>query len=381
MMKICYVVTLSLTIKAFFVKQLQYLADNGIDVTVVCSNDDALSNILGDKIKYVPLEIPRGISFFGSLAAIIQLTKFFKNENFDFIQYSTPNASFYASLAARLAHCKIRNYHLMGFRYLGASNLSAKILKLLEVVTCRNSTNIECVSKSNLTLGLNEKIFQENKACVVWNGSTGGVDLQRFNIKSREKYRREIRKKYNISEDDIVFGFVGRITRDKGVNEILEAFSQVKNSRLFMIGSIENPESLSKRLYSQSLSNSKITYTGNVSDVEKYLSAIDVLLLPSYREGFGNVIIEAAAMGIPAIVSNIPGPIDTILNNETALTIEPNSVESLKNAMNKILEIDYVNMGRKAHNYVKQNFDSEILCRKILERKLSLYNNSIGKRK
>lgn len=370
--KICYVVTVPVTIRAFFIPQLKYLAENGFDVSVVCSKDDFLQKELGEKITYYPMEIPRGMSFWGSLKAIGHLIQFFKKEKFDLIQYSTPNAAMYASIAGRLTKIQVRNYHLMGFRYLGASGISKRILKMMEIISCRNSTHIECVSKSNLEIGIKEKIFEKDKAVVVWNGSSGGVDLKRFDYSKRTEYRNEIRSKFGISKDEFVFGFVGRITRDKGVNEILEAFSLIENAKLLMIGNVEEKESLNSVLYQNSLSDCNIVYTGLVSDVEKYYAALDVLLLPSYREGFGNVVIEAAAMGTPAIVSNIPGPIDAIKKNTTAVVVHPQNTAELYVAMKKMQETDCTLMGAVALNYVKLHFCSEILCEKIVERKKKL---------
>lgn len=377
--KICYVVTVPITIRAFFIPQLKFLAENGFDVSVVCSKDDFLQKELGEKITYYPMEIPRGMSFLGSLKAIRHLTQFFKKEKFDLIQYSTPNAAMYASIAGRITKIQVRNYHLMGFRYLGASGISKRILKTMEIISCRNSTHIECVSKSNLEIGINEKIFEKDKAVVVWNGSSGGVDLKRFDYSKRSEYRNEIRSQFGISKDDFVFGFVGRITRDKGVNEILEAFSSIKNAKLLMVGNVEEADSLNSMLYRNSLSDENIVYTGLVSDVEKYYAALDVLLLPSYREGFGNVVIEAAAMGTPAIVSNIPGPIDAIEVGKTALVVNAKDTDALTEAMQKIQTMDYMGIGQNAEQFAREKFDSMVLCRKILERKkkINARNNTV----
>ncbi|MDD3362073.1 MAG: glycosyltransferase family 4 protein [Hespellia sp.] len=371
MRKICYVVTVPGTIRAFFVSQLNYLNENGFDVTVICSSGNELKELLDEKIRIITVDIPRGISLLKTVNAIKRLYHIFKKYNFDIVQYSTSNATFCASIAAKYAKIKSRNYHLMGLRYLSVHGIGKKILKLVEKISCELSTSIECVSKSNLELGINDKIFKRNKAVVVWNGSTGGVDLKRFDVDKRSEYRNEIRSNYGL-HDDFIFGFVGRITRDKGVNEILEAFLQMETSKLMMIGSAEGTQTLNQELYRQSLSNPNIIYTGKVPDVEKYFATIDVLLLPSYREGFGNVIIEAAAMGTPAIVSDIPGPIDAIQSGVTALVIECQSVQSLIEKMNKIQLLDYVEMGRRASEFAKQKFDSELLCEKILERKKGL---------
>lgn len=370
--KICYVTTIPLTVKTFFLPQVHYLSQNGYQVYVVSSSDDELAYQLGDGVTYFPIEIPRGISVFRTLIAIYRLFCFFNKEKFNLVQYSTPNAALCASIAAKLAHIPIRNYHLMGFRYMGASGTGKTILKCFERLTCKNSTSIECVSKSNMEMGIKDGIFPREKVTVVWNGSTGGVDLRKFDITYRECYREEIRKRYQIGKDAFVYGFVGRITKDKGIDEILEAFEKIKNAKLMIVGKEENPEQLMQCRYVASLKNDDIIYTGNVGDVERYFCAMDVLLLPSYREGFGNVVIEAAAMGTPAIISNIPGPIDAVDENKTALVVGAKNAQELCDAMLKIRELNVEEMGQCAYRYAKKRFDSARLCEEILRRKENL---------
>lgn len=239
----------------------------------------------------------------------------------------------------------------------------------MEKISCNYSTHIECVSNSNLEIGIKEKVLKKEKAQVVWNGSSGGVDLKRFDYSKRSTYRKEIRSKYGLSESDFVFGFVGRITRDKGINELLEAFFDIENAKLLMVGETEGISTLNQQLYNVSVENSNIIYVGQIKDVEKYYAALDVLILPSYREGFGNVIIEAAAMGTPAIVSNIPGPIDAVEIGKTALVVNKKDTNSLLEAMKRIQRMDYIEMGVQAERFAREKFDSETLCRKILETK------------
>lgn len=373
MKKLCYVVTIPTTIESFFIPQLQYLANHGYEVVVICSPSNSLQEQLGDKIQYVPIEIPRGISVGGSLKAIKALKRIFVEEQFDLIQYSTPNAAFYASIAAKAVGCKVRNYHLMGLRYLGASGFGRKILKTIEKITCNNSTAIECVSKSNLEMGISEGLFSHEKAVVVWNGSSGGVDLKRFDISKRIQWRNEIRAELGYEEDDFVFGFVGRLTRDKGINELLEAyFAQNSDSKLFLVGEMDETETLDDSLLMKAKKSNNIQFHDLVHDIERYYAAIDVLVLPSYREGFGNVVIEAGAVGTPAIVSNIPGPIDTIEVGKTALTIEVKNVDDLSEKMRQISKMDYRTMGENAARFAREKFDSEILCEKISLRKAFL---------
>ena len=373
MIKICYVTTISISLKSFFIPQLKFLAKNGFEVSVICSPDEGLQALLGEEIRYIPLEIPRGVDAIGSLKAIRELTKIFKREKFDFIQYSTPNAALYASIAAKRVKTKVRNYHLMGLRYLGETGWKKKLLYLFDRWACNKSTHVECVSPSNLVLAVEEKLFKMEKGVVVWNGSSGGIDLQRFNIQKRESYRKEIREKYDIGKEELIFGFVGRITKDKGVNELLAAFAKIDGAKLLMVGPQEGIETLDQERYQMSLRDENIIYTGLVSDVEKYYCAIDVLIFPSYREGFGNVVMEAAAMGTPSIVSNIPGPIDAVKENETALIVAPRDSEALYQAMVKMLDGELrAHLSKNAVRFVTESFDQEILMQRILERKLQL---------
>lgn len=370
MNKICYVTTLSVSICAFFIEQLKFLSENGFSVTVICSPDDNLKEKLGKDINFIPVDIPRGIHPLGMLKAILKLKKIFLKEGFDLVQYSTPNAALCASIASRLAKTSVRNYHLMGLRYLGEQGLKRKFLFYMEKLTCSQSTAIECVSQSNLELATKSGLFPNEKGTVVFNGSSGGLNLQKYNPSFRPEYRKNIRKKYNIPLDAFVFGFVGRITRDKGVNEILSAFKNFKDVYLMMIGNEENITGINSELYKWSKNESKIIYIGQVENIEQYYCALDVLLFPSYREGFGNVVMEAAAMGTPAIISRIPGPIDAVLENKTALVIDVKNENALKDAMEKIMQNElFISMSDEASSFVRSRFDSKLLNLKILERK------------
>lgn len=371
--KICFVLTHAATVRVFFIPQLQYLAEAGFDVTVVCSKDKTLQEDIGNKIRCKFIGIPRGISFCGSVKSTWNLYRYFKQQKFDLIQYSTPNAAFYASIASRLAGCQIRNYHLMGLRYLGMSGVGRLIFKIIEKLTCQNSTSIECVSNSNLQLGIQEGLFDEKKATVVWNGSTGGVDLSRFDYSRRVEWRNQVRRELGYHEDDFIFGFVGRITRDKGINEIFQAFSECGNkAKLLLIGAAEGMDTLNQELLQKVRKNPNVQFHDKVSDIERYYAAIDILLLPSYREGFGNVIIEAAAVGTPAIISDIPGPIDAVKNGKTAYVVPAKDVPSLAEAMKKCMACSSSLIPMECVEFAAQRFDSMKLCKKIYDRKRAL---------
>ena len=240
MKKICYLTTIKDSISAFFVPQLNYLSENGFEVTVISDRSLQYSKKLSNRVRRIDIDIPRGVSLLGTVRSITVLKRIFKKERYDMVQYSTLNASFCASIAAKLAGIRIRNYHMMGFRYQGFSGIKRLIFRSIEKLTCDFSTSIECVSKGNRQSGIDEKIFKAEKAVVVWNGSTGGVDVKRFDVSKREPWRKTIRDQLGIAQEEFVFLFAGRITGDKGINELLKAFMNLHiDAKLVMVGNQE----------------------------------------------------------------------------------------------------------------------------------------------
>lgn len=375
MKKICYITTIALTIRSFFIPQLKFLSEKGYDVSVICSPDDSLQSELGTSIKYIPIKIERGVSISTLIESIKELIKVFKRERFDIVQYSTPNAAFCASVAAYICGVRIRNYHLMGLRYLGFKGAIKQVFKLLEKATCAMSTHVECITQSNLDMCVSDKLFKREKAVVIWNGSTGGVDIVRFDADKRDIWRVQVRKELNIEESEFVFGFVGRITRDKGINEILSAYRYLEHKcKLLIVGGDEGVSTLDKELWKYAIDNDNIIILRSVNDIERYYAAIDILLLPSYREGFGMVVAEAAAMGTPAIVSDIPGPIDVVKDGETAVKVTVQDSKSLLDAMSFFVnnKEKCKEMSSACVKWIAEKFDSRVLCQKIYERKEKL---------
>ena len=370
MKKICFITTISLTLKAFVLKTAEYLHENtDWDISFICSTDDEFEQMLPEYIHYYPVPMERGISASG-IKAMFEMKKIFKREKFDLIQYSTPNASLYASLAGFLAGIPVRLYCQWGMAYVGMSGIKRKIFKQIEKLVCTLSTGVEPDSKSNLKFAHAEGLYPIKKGSVIGEGSACGVNLEKFDISKKEQYRAEIRKKYNLAEDALVFGFVGRITRDKGINELLTAFRKFienhNNCYLLMVGNTENPETLEQEIYNWSLKTEKIIYAGSTSNVEKFLSAMDCYVLPSYREGFGMGTIEAEAMGLPVIVTEIPGPIDAMIPDKTGLIVKKGDFKSLYNAMIHIMELDQNEIGKTGYQFVKENFEQKKLLSLIL---------------
>lgn len=370
MKKICFITTIPLTLNAFVLNTAKYIHENtDWDVSFICSDENDFGSSLPKYIHYFPIKMERGISIAG-VKAMLEMKKVFKREKFDLIQYSTPNASLYASMAGRLAHVPVRLYCQWGMAFVGFQGLKRKIFQMEEKYVCHLSTHIEPDSNSNLRFAHEIGLYPKSKGSVIWNGSACGVNLTKFDISNKEEYRKDIRKQLDIPEDAFVYGFVGRITRDKGVNELLEAYKKLNDdSYLIMVGPSEVDETINQELYTWASKNGKIKFTGYTIVVEQYLSAMDCYILPSYREGFGMGVVEAEAMGVPVIVTDIPGPTDAMIDNETGIVVQKADVESLYNAMISIHEdkVRYFAMAEKAHDFAVNNFEQKQLFNYILE--------------
>lgn len=370
MKKICFITTIPLTLNAFVLNTAKYIHENtDWDVSFICSDENDFGSSLPKYIHYFPIQMERGISIAG-VKAMLEMKKVFKREKFDLIQYSTPNASLYASMAGRLAHVPVRLYCQWGMAFVGFQGLKRKIFQMEEKYVCHLSTHIEPDSNSNLRFAHEIGLYPKSKGYVIWNGSACGVNLTKFDISNKEEYRKDIREQLDIPEDAFVYGFVGRITRDKGVNELLEAYKKLNDdSYLIMVGPSEVDETINKELYTWASKNEKIKFTGYTTVVEQYLSAMDCYILPSYREGFGMGVVEAEAMGVPVIVTDIPGPTDAMIDNETGIVVQKADVESLYNAMISIREdkVRYFAMAGKAHDFAVNNFEQKQLFNYILE--------------
>lgn len=370
MKKICFITTVSITLKAFVLKTAEYIHNNtDWEIYFICNKDDEFAASLPEYIHYLPVNMERGISISG-VKAMLEMRSIFAREKFDLIQYSTPNASFYAALAGWLANVPVRLYCQWGMAYVGFNGIKRKIFKFIEKMVCQLSTWIEPDSYSNLRFAHEEGLYPKSKGSVIWNGSACGVDLAKFDISKKSQYRQSIREKYHVPNDAFVFGFVGRITRDKGVNELLEAFKSInQDSYLMMVGPSEVDNTINQDLYKWSLNSDRVIYTGYTNCVEQYLSAMDCYVLPSYREGFGMGVVEAEAMGVPVIVTNIPGPIDAMVNGETGIIVKKADIKSLLNAMIKIIGNERLvkQYSQSSTKFVRDNFEQGLFFKYVLE--------------
>lgn len=369
MKKICFITTISITLKSFVVETAKYLHEKcGYDVTLICDNDEEFASSLPEYIHYIPVSMSRGIDFSG-FASVLKFYKVFKQEKFDLVQYSTPNAACYASIASFLARVPKRLYAQWGIRYIGFSGGVRKIFKFIEKIVCMLSTDIRSVSYMNMQFAVKDGLYSANKAKVVGNGGTIGVDMSAYDIEQKAEWKKTIREKYNIDENDFVFGFAGRISAEKGCTELLTAFRNIsesnKNVKLLIVGSVEDDCRVPKNLIDWANNSNSVVLTGKVdnADMKKYYSAMDVLVHPTYREGFGMVIQEAGALAVPVITTKIPGASEVMVDGESCVLVEPKNLADLQNEMTLLLNnADRVKeLGNGAYERTKKLYDRPIM--------------------
>jgi glycosyltransferase involved in cell wall biosynthesis len=372
MYKVCFVTTISLTLKTFVLEFAKAMHETGdFEIHFVCDHDVDFAEKLPEYIHYNPIPMKRGISPDG-LKAIWKMYQYFKKEKFDLIQYSTPNASCYAAIAARMAGIPCRLYCQWGIAYVGFRGLKRWIFKQVEKMVCRCSTKIEPDSYGNLRFSHKEKLYGAEKSCVIWNGSASGVNLCKFDITQKTCWRKDIRDQYGIPEKAVVYTFIGRITRDKGINELFEASKRLMASQpdayLLLVGPLEKSRSVDAALYQWSQEEKRVIYIGYTNRVEQYLAASDVYVLPSYREGFGSAIIEAEAMGVSVIASDIPGPADAMVHEKTGVLTSKADAQKLYEQMlimykNANRRTEYGNNGAV---FARESFEQTELFKRML---------------
>lgn len=369
MKKICMITTVSSTLKSFVVDTAKYLHEQcGYDVTLICNNDQDFANTLPSYLHYIPVSMNRGINLSG-FKSIKVFRKIFNKEKFDLVQYATPNASFYASLAAEKEKVPIRLYCQWGIRYVGFQGIKRKIFKFLEKIVCKKSTNIFAVSPLNMQFAIKEKLYSSDKAQVVGNGGTIGVKLSDYDISKKTMWKNDIRSKFDMGEKEFVFGFVGRISIDKGCKELLLAFRAIAErnvcAKLIIVGPMEEDCGVDKELIQWAKQSSQVVLTGKIreGDVGAYYASMDVLVHPTYREGFGMVIQEAGALAVPTITTNIPGASEVMENGVSCMLIPAKDEKSLEKVMQEMIDdrIKVVELGKSAYERMIKLYKREIM--------------------
>lgn len=375
MKKLCCISTVDITLEQFVIPAMKRFRDEGYDVTLVCSMSDEFIGRYGGEFHCIHIPMHRGTNVGDLLKLPLLFYRLFRRERFDYVQYATPNASLYASLGARMARIPRRVYCQWGIRYVGAQGLFRRVLKWFEKLTCSCSTHIRPASWKNLDFAVSEGLYPRSKATVIGDGGTVGVDFSEFDRSRKPADKKLVSEEYPALKGNTVFAFVGRLQKDKGVDELLGAFAGVKEAgrraALLVIGPKEDGS------VAGAPSMDSIVYTGFTRDVPKYLSAADVLVLPSYREGFSMVIQQAMVLGIPVISTDIPGPSEVIEDGKSGILVPVRTTAPLKDAMLALLDDAALRerMGEEGYQRARKHFSRERMLDLTYQDRITILNN------
>jgi glycosyltransferase involved in cell wall biosynthesis len=336
--KICIVATIPMSLNVFMKPHIAMLAEQ-YDVTLIANgSEEDFSALVGEHVRVIPIDIARAVSLMQDLLALLRLFKIFKDEQFDAVHSITPKAGLLAMLAALAAGVPVRIHTFTGQVWANKSGVVRWGLKTLDKLIAKCATGLLTDSSSQRLFLINQNIVQKEKLIVLGSGSVAGVDVERF--KPNLAARQLIRSGLDIPEHAIICLYLGRLNADKGVQDLAVAFASfaanTPYAHLMVVGPDESgmSEVLQKTLINCSKQYHRIGFTNKPED---YMAAADIFCLPSYREGFGSVLIEAAAAGVPAIASNIYGIIDAVVNGQTGILHDPKNVTQIAEYLQKLI--------------------------------------------
>lgn len=370
MKKLCYVATIPAVVHAFLREQIQAAAEK-YQITVVCNSAD--KHLLdGLNAELILLPIKRKPSPWRDAMVLLHLIRLFRREQFDIVHSHMPKTGLLGMLAAWVAGVPIRINTFHGEVWSTKEGWSRFALKSLDKLVGLLATNILAVSPSQRDFLVMEGVLPAGKARVIGAGSICGVDPLRFYPDA--EVRQLIRHELGIAPDENVILFVGRLNRDKGVLDLAAAFAAIAGQRedvtLLLVGAEEDVP-FSRILDVSQVERERLHYVSFTATPERYMMAADIFCLPSYREGFGMTIIEAAACGVPAVASRIYGITDAVEEGRTGLLFPAGDVAALTQALLKLLEDRGLRqqMGEAARVRALQLFPSQ----KIAGEMLALY--------
>ena len=360
------------------------MKDIGMEVVIVSSDGPERKKIRLDKrLRYYSIEIPRNINFLKDFSALIRLLQFFRQQNFDIIHSTTPKAGLLAAVAGYLAGAPIRLHTWTGQQWVTFSSTKRIVSRMADRLIGFLDTHCYADSRSQMKFLVKEGIIKKEKISVVGENSLSGVDLERFDpARWTPEKKRCIREGLSISTKSKIIIFVGRITKDKGIFELVNAFEALLkhgyDAVLLLVGPFDQERGGLATISGADINrNQRIRLVGYSEKPEQYLAIADIFCLPSYREGFGTVVIEAAAMGLPSVGTRIDGIVDAIVDGETGILVSPMDENALMEALKLLIDNSELRsiMGQKARRRCIRHFSMESINRALAEEYARLLAN------
>lgn len=359
----------------FFREQLKNL-NKDFEVCIISCPSQQLNDIgKREGVRSIGIEMKREIAVFSDIKSLWKLIFLFLKEKPKIVHCNTPKASLLGLIAAWLTRVPKRIYYIHGLRYEGTKGSKRKLLVMMEKISCFCANKIIAVSYG--VKQITEKELTSKKVDIIHNGSANGMMVEEFLNADYDVV--SIKRNLNINLDDFVYGFVGRIVSDKGINELVQAFLQInkkiKSTKLLLVGMYEDDlDPLTDFTKKIILDNPNIIEIGFQKDVKKYLSIFDVFVSPSYREGFGLSLLEANLMGVPVIATNITGYTEIVKEGINGFLVEKKDIKQLYIKMLEVFDnrFSLKNMNFECKNIVIQNFNHKNVLSKSLEYYINL---------
>jgi len=344
------------------------------EVVGVSSKGDELNEVAeAEGIRVVPIGMTRTISPIKDIRSVWQLYKLFRKEKPLIVHTHTPKAGIAGMMAAKFAGIKIRLHTVAGLPLMEAAGIKRKILNVVEKLTYRCATRVYPNSKGLYEFILKEKFTSETRLKVIADGSSNGIDISHFNPELvNTEAKSELRESLFIEDGAYVFVFVGRLVGDKGLNEMVSAFKELSKSnesaRLLLVGGAENElDPLQPETLQEMEQNERIISVGFQNDVRPYFAISDALVFPTYREGFPNVVMQAGAMELPAIVTNINGCNEIIIEGENGTIIPTKDRDRLLKAMLTFANGSYDGRGAVCRKMIVDRYEQSVIWEALLK--------------
>ncbi|WP_438965812.1 glycosyltransferase family 4 protein [Flavobacterium sp.] len=377
--KIIRTSTIALSLNVLLKGQLSFL-NNHYNVVAVSGNDEDLKEVeKREQVHVHAIEMQRQISPLKDLISLIKLYLYFKKEQPQIVHSITPKAGLLSMIAAKYAGVPVRMHTFTGLIFPSKRGLLQRILIFMDKILCCHATNIypegQGVKNDLLSYKITTKPLK-----IIANGNVNGIDVDYFNVNQVSmEQQNQLKNELGILTDDFVFIFVGRLVGDKGINELIEAFKQVSKqfstSKLLLVGLFEEKlDPLHSETLNEISQNKNIISVGFQKDVRFYFSIANALVFPSYREGFPNVVMQAGAMSLPSIVTNINGCNEIIIENYNGLVIPVKNTIAIFDAMRKMVEdVDFYNdLKQNSRKRIVDNYEQNVVWKAILDEYKSL---------
>ncbi|WP_239308497.1 glycosyltransferase family 4 protein [Frankia sp. Cj3] len=366
--KIVFIVTIPMSAQILLRGQLADMRNRGYSVTLISSPGPALwATAQREGINAIPVHMERQIAPLADLRALIAITRILRKERPTITKIGTPKAGLLGGLAAVVAGVPCRVYVLHGLRLETATGLKRAVLWSAERVACLSAHRVLCVSPSLLQEARRLRLLPRGKGVLLGSGTSNGINSNHFSATEELLQAASLlRKKFGIPEDAKVIGFVGRLTGDKGIVELLAAHRLLQRSfpglLLLLVGEPDPDDPLPASVAS-TLTAPGVIQAGWLTDTAATYHVMDVLALPTYREGFPGVSLEAAAAGRPVVTTSATGAIDSVVDGVTGYIVKPTDSAALADALGRFLADPELaqRMGQNGQKRVRREFDRQAI--------------------